>query len=359
MLFRSILFIGFLITPVTVKVFGWNNSINIENRIVYKFPKFNIYKLEDFINEYDTYYKENFGLRYLLFAWYSNFKIAVLNESPLPDRALVGKKGWLFLGDLFGFGLKEQAGIIQFNTKELKSFADSIVAKQKYFDSLNIKYYLCVAPNKQTIYPEILPYSIVPNKSKLDLLSVEMKKYPQLNFIDVLSPLNNKKDSVDLYYKSDSHWNRLGAFIAYNKIMSELAIDFPEIKPVTYEHYTIKPFSGIMAKDIANMINQKYFEADYEFILKENVSLICDSNVFSPNDKKITYEVRYRNPTKKLKVLVFGDSFAASMVDFLIGNFGSTIFIGPTMLKKEIIENEKPDIVIQEVVERDIDFLIY
>lgn len=353
-----VLFIMFLVTPVSLKLLGLNPTVNIEKRKGVKFPEFSIFNLENFINEYDAFYKENFGLRFTLFSCYKNFKIKILKESPLPEKVIFGKEGWLFLGNIFGDGLKEQIGIVDFSQSELTSIRDSILGKQLYFDSLKINYYVCIVPNKNTVYSKFLPYRIVENKSKFEQLRSEMLKYQQVKFIDVLSPLNKLKDSVDLYYKSDSHWNRLGAFIAYDKIMSVLSQDFPEIKYSKIDCYSVQQFSKPLDRDLSKMIDEKFVETDFKFIQNEIYKPTIDSSVYFKVLENIIYEARFRNANKKLKIVIFGDSFAGTMIEYLSVNFETMVLFAPSIINKKIIELEKPDIVIQEVVERNIELLL-
>lgn len=77
-------------------------------------------------------------------------------------------------------------------------------------------------------------------------------------------------------------------------------------------------------------------------------------NYFRKNDD---YEKRYKSSVNNLKALIFRDSFSDAMIKFLKHSFGETVFIWHYTLDKELIEKEKPDIVIQIIVERNIEQL--
>lgn len=65
--------------------------------------------------------------------------------------------------------------------------------------------------------------------------------------------------------------------------------------------------------------------------------------------------IRYRNPsTNNLKVLIFRDSFTSGILPYLKESFGEILFIWDYKLNKELIEQEKPDILIHIIVERNI-----
>jgi hypothetical protein len=69
------------------------------------------------------------------------------------------------------------------------------------------------------------------------------------------------------------------------------------------------------------------------------------------------YEKRYKSNVNDLKVLVFHDSFTTALVPFIKESFGETVFIWKPNFNKTLIEKEKPDIVLQIVVERNLELL--
>jgi hypothetical protein len=57
------------------------------------------------------------------------------------------------------------------------------------------------------------------------------------------------------------------------------------------------------------------------------------------------------------KLLFIGDSFSHSMMQFLPAYFRESHFVRGNRLNPEIIQKERPDVVVIEVVERNISFL--
>lgn len=70
------------------------------------------------------------------------------------------------------------------------------------------------------------------------------------------------------------------------------------------------------------------------------------------------YEKRYVNEGKPYKVLIMGDSFMAQMFPFLKTQFGEVTFINQNTMDMAAVRKDKPDIVIQEIVERAVDFIL-
>ena len=72
--------------------------------------------------------------------------------------------------------------------------------------------------------------------------------------------------------------------------------------------------------------------------------------------KPTDYEQRYTSEANDLKILMFGDSFSTSLIKFLKESFGESVFIWHYRFNKQLIIDEKPDIVINEIVERNLGY---
>jgi hypothetical protein len=75
-----------------------------------------------------------------------------------------------------------------------------------------------------------------------------------------------------------------------------------------------------------------------------------------PNNAFGFPSTRYVGPGTK-KLLFIGDSFSHSMMQFLPGYFRESFFVRDNKLEPALLQAEKPDIVVIEVVERNISYL--
>jgi hypothetical protein len=62
--------------------------------------------------------------------------------------------------------------------------------------------------------------------------------------------------------------------------------------------------------------------------------------------------IKETNDPRLPKVLVFRDSFAWPLIPFMAESFQSSVFVWTSEFLPELIEREKPDLVIYEYVER-------
>jgi hypothetical protein len=205
------------------------------------------------------------------------------------------------------------------------------------------------------VYPEYLPRNIVQKQkeSSYDQL-MALNSDPNINMIGVKDNLlKHKKDGHLLFQKTDDHWNDYGAFFGYQKIMEELSKDFPELKPQPVGNYAISISDkvGNMANTIS--IADIYPEHYVKLSLKEESKSIYGAKkgyktngVVSQNELETVYVNVDGEP---LKCLIIRDSFTFAMMKYFNEHFRSIVYFHDewkARLRKDIIEIEKPDIVI-------------
>jgi len=368
---RNIIFLSCFILVIGVPIIDWQIGISaklfpsVENRVLTKASSIDITKPEKFVKSFDNYYKDNFGLRNPLYIIYSKIKFHLFNISPLNDKVIVGKDGWLFLGNRFGKVIDETLGIDTLNDQELKRITNNINKNNFWLEQKGIKYYVAIAPNKHSIYKEHLPdyLNIKPNNTKLEQLKKHLKREIDFEIIDLSEKINKYKNVKRLYHKTGTHWNDYGAFLAYQDLIGKLKKDFSSIKIRNITSYKIDTHFNHQ-EDLSKLMEINIKEESILLSAKfESNCQLAEKSLNVPNNfkrKPKDYEIRYRKSeeNKKLKVLIFRDSFCTSMIQFIKESFYETVFIWITPFDRSVIELEKPDIVITEVVERNIDFLM-
>ena len=344
-----ILFLIVLILPTLVQMTGVEDIIvNNENRKKNDFPKFQTKKPFLFVRKFKAYYKDNFGLRNTLSNSYLDFKNSVLHESPLPSKVIMGKSNFMFLGNSYSNVVNESLGFEKFSDKKLEKIKNNILSRKKWLKENDISFYIAVAPNKHVVYKENLPFKFLTKTTRKQQLLKYIKSKINFNIIDLGQQFTLKKKKHRLYRKYDSHWNDLGAFYAAQTLVSEIKkeYDIENLKLTNYKIDSVKSNGGI-----SKTINYKTKEMRLVLKPRHKDSMIDLATAKYYSDPTI-YESRYKNPSKKIKVLLFRDSFSSALIPFLNHTFGETTFIWSHNFDKDLILKEKPDIVIMEYVER-------
>lgn len=223
--------------PLVGGIFHWGSQ-STENRTMLSMPKlFEANEASTKLNmEYTTkladYYSEHFGFRQELVT--AN---AALNETLFSrstnDKTTVGKDGWYYLNET----LNDYTGASALSERGVYRLRRTLDLMNQYAEQGNITMIFFSAPNKNSIYPEFMPWHIRKSAapSNLDRLSAVMSDSDY--YIDMKSSLQALKEEEprEIYLKHDSHWNNLGALAAYNAMQDNLnrRIDKFDYMPVS------------------------------------------------------------------------------------------------------------------------------
>lgn len=171
-------------------------------------------------------------------------------------------------------------------------------------------------------------------------------KERNINIIYPIEELRNAKNVAQTYWKQDTHWNDYGAFIGFKKIMNEIEPTYNEFDmelnisdpEILYKDLT--DFSGIKNIFRDNQISVEFLkQIDYN-ISKEKTA----TNVLEITEcDKAKYDKT---------VIILGDSFRSSMVQYFSKIYKKVIYMHITDYKSDMIEKYDPDIMIFETVER-------
>ncbi len=308
--------------------------------------------LQKFPREYQAYFNDNFGFRHALVRGNHILRYGLLGGSSSP-RVIIGKKGWLYYtgdGEVNDF-----RGITSYNDDQLRRWTYGLRLKRDWLKSRGIRYLYVIAPNKSTIYPEYLPpqYGRIRQKSGLDDFMAYIRKYPDLKVVDLRRPLIQNKEKHTLYFQTDTHWNNYGAFIGYTEMICPIKEWFPAVNPLTLNDFEIK-ITKKRPGDLADMMggHDFLFDEDYVFIPKQPFNAVSIGQTKNIHDPFTTQTKDKALP----RALIFRDSFFSSMVPFVAENFSVSHFVWTRWNSdtpvEELIEQYKPDVVIEEVVER-------
>ncbi|WP_375237794.1 hypothetical protein, partial [Aurantibacter sp.] len=168
-----------------------------------------------------------------------------------------------------------------------------------------------------------------------------------VNCFSLHKSLISKKSKVELYYKTDSHWNSYGAFIGYREIMKKINNE-KQVKVETINNYTItknKNFNG----GLSRMLFSNKLEDSLVFKRKKEFAIKTIKNNF-------TFK-HFKNPNGIGKLLIYRDSFTDNLLPFLNNTFKEVISIKGHNLDKDLIDSFKPDVVILEKIERNLENL--
>lgn len=359
--FISLLFCLIIYIPFFIGVFKVDKEISqIEKRTLSKPPELpvNIKDIEKFPTLFNRYYSDHFGLRDILTHYYKVFKYSI-GDSP-SEHVTIGKNGWLFLGSIkngytsYSDPIGDARNVNLYSQQELKKFALYINRISDWLAEKGIKYIFVIAPNKHTIYFDQLPdyISKVNERSAQDQLIDYLKKHSPVTFIDLREPLINAKQKHQLYYKTDTHWNAYGANIAQYEIMLEIEKMFPgKIQPKLQNFED----SILSRGDLANYIGIDSFAPDPQPIFTNTCQIRQQPlNIIGKMSHTLICD------TQKLNAIIFGDSFFGALQPHFSRKFNRSTYIWGKLNYSALVKYialEKPDIIIEEWLERELPYV--
>ncbi|GAB3987731.1 hypothetical protein GCM10028807_08810 [Spirosoma daeguense] len=331
-----------------------------EKRILTPFPTFQFPRVQTFIAQFGQYYKENFGWRNALFYQYSQFKYKILGTSPLPEKVVVGKNGWFYPGNSVGQIVDQHRGVSIIRTDTLASIVRNLTQLQQQLTAQGAKLYVLVAPDSYTIYPENAPENLQlkPQTSNFDRFKAYMSQHTSIPVVDVRDSLRAAKSERVIYCQTDTHWNDYGSMVATLGLVERVRQDFPKMPKPSRSDYTVQPFKGA-GGDLVTMI-----ALNREFI--DTVSYrVIPATFLRTKQTETTENIEVGLPTQRFvsksndapKLLLIGDSFSFSMNQFVPNYFRESYLIRTHHFDRKLFQSERPDVVVIEIVERNIGML--
>lgn len=308
--------------------------------------------------EIDTYLQDRFGLRRNLLTL--NRKFDNLKITSKGAKAIQGKQGWLFYVDKNdGDNLQDFLKKNLVSSREAVIFAKNIKDRAEWCELNGIKFVFLIAPNKHTIYPEFYPLDAPAGISRTEQLTKAMDElnvkyiYPKELLLK-----SKQENNIPLYYRLGTHWNDLGAYITYQQallpaIKRELGYD--NIADIEFEYTMQMQLGG--DRDLPPMLDFKDNSKQPVITFKpkgQEWSALYTREQADIDERNGVISI---NSSSKLpKAIVFRDSFFGSLLPFTATNFSRVEYKWKffEQVDKEYVLQNKPDIIIFEVAERNL-----
>ena len=312
-----------------------------------------------FPGQFEAFFNDHFGFRQALIRGLAFAEVRWLRVSA-SAKVILGKHGWLFYTDQ-PVGTRHRARR-PLAAGQLECWRQLLEARRDWLAARGIRYVFVIAPDKQTIYPENLPRALRGEQvhdSRLDQLLGYLRAHSDVVAPDLRTPLLRAKERERVYYETDSHWNECGAFVAYQRIVDALSPWFAGVRPLPRGAFADVAVSGI-AGDCASLLSlSDRFNEDGCALRRQTPC--ADRQLpglppfVSPTEPRIVVE---QADSTLPRALVLRDSFGAALVPFLAEHFRRTVFAWEDypVFDVGLIERERPDVVIQEMVERKLSY---
>ncbi|MGN0393915.1 MAG: DHHW family protein [Coprococcus sp.] len=318
----------FIFMPKEDKPFSEN-----ENRYLKEFPEvsLNSIKEETFMNDFDSWFADRFFERE---AWISvkNKSERVLGKTETDTVYTINDRMIQVMSEYNDIGTNYNSETIDANINVINEFA------QDYPD---IPVYFMLCPTSAGIYDNLIS-DTVKNVSvnQKDMIENCYNKLNNVTGIDITNALTDKKNEY-IYYRTDHHWTSYGAYTAY--VAAGKSLNY---SPYPLDAYTVvtgsdsfqgtlfsKTLDQSVTKDKIDMYSLKDNTLNIKMTASDGVNTTEYESIFFPEyldtkDKYSTYtgqncsvvDITTNAGTGK-SLLLIKDSYANSMIQFLVGNY--------------------------------------
>jgi len=263
-----------------------------ENRRMSPPPSLNEFSSQDvkaFFHDVDRYYLDRVPCRNCFMELASFFP-----KQENYDMPYSGKKNWLFLGNKYEQCVDYLIGKKKLKEREIDRRISLFAKIQAEVQQRGAYFALIVGPNKSSVYPEYLPDAIIPaNERNMSRLVVAARDRGVHVFDPTASLISHKKEAV-LYWRTDSHWNNYGCYLAIDAAMKYFHLPFLPPCAGVEDH-------GVHRGDLLGIRPD----------LGANLTLSCDDNLYP------VWEGEMESLPVPGNVLVIGDSFSETPVSYL------------------------------------------
>lgn len=260
-------------------------------------------------------------------------KVAYANA----NEVLKGKDKWLFYkNESDGVNIPEYQGTVRFSKSTMKKIASNLKAMRKAVKKRNMRFAVMITPAKEIIYPEYMPDNIKRKTTvtRADQLVKYLRENTSLTVVYPKEDMMAAKENHQVFYKTDTHWNTKGKFVAVQELRYQLC----DVEKTSIDDVKFRISKRHFAGDLATLLGQK-------------------SNYSVDTCYKLKTKVKKSEGTKE-NIFFFGDSFGSDISELVDMYWKKVSFSHIWQFHMSNISSNT-DIVVWECAERYIDRLLW
>ena len=302
--------------------------------------------------QFEAWYRDSFALRAALIRLHNVAKLELFGVSPTSE-IVAGPAHWLYTTRDDAVGVFRGADPL--SPRELELWKTILAERRAWCAQRHIAYVFAIAPNKETIYPERFPprFDVVGPTRREQLVAYVARNsdFPLLDLTDAMRAAKRACAPEPVYFPLGTHWNERGAPYAYEALMARVHELVPAVAPRALAEFRYFPtdlqddsWAGRLYME--DLLVQRNFECDFE---PRHFSRAYWEDIRVRKVVDVTTDI----PGSQLpRAVVFHDSMGEKLRPLLAEHFSHCAFRWVSNFDTDVIEAERPDVVIQVFVER-------
>jgi hypothetical protein len=309
-----LVFLSLLLAPAWQKEFKpfYYQPVD-ENRRLLEQPAGNLFvelfrQGADYSKAYERFFNDHYGFRDFFIKAKNQLDYSLFHRS---DEVLIGRDGWMEYRNMWGGQLIEAERLTD---RQWADIFDRFERLRAYLAERNVTLVLLPVQLKFGLYPELAPKNLVsrPARSAYDRALEHFRAEPGLVCIRAREALLEGKAEHPIFYRTDFHWNSIGAFYAARETVNTLLAR--EHSPLRWSHalrFSEKPgFIGGLNRSLALLVPPLENEIVLDPTWPQRGSYL---------PPKPPFEVHYRADPGRAQgllppTLVIGDSYSYNLI---------------------------------------------
>ena len=351
---QNIIFLIFfiLLTFLPVPVFSlFREQIgykNTENKAESPFPDLNSENYSTWPRRFEEWFSDNLPFKT---QFIELFRGAQLRSGLdfTQSNVIRGSDRQLF----YRTTIENYKGLSRFTNEELEKIKENLKGFFRQMEAQGAECLLYIAPDKEQVYSSSMParFRRVSAESRADQAAAYLREHTDFYILYPKTELTELSKTLPVYYNTDTHWNNLGGWAAYEQVRSAFSGEPVSTEIPAYHYYEEN------GKDLANMLGLS------EQIPEENgISIDYNDGVTIWKPETVDHGTLQRfvsdAPVHK-KMLLIGDSFSEYFMRSAIHELDEIYFVTYGEMYRIDPLKEAPDLVVVMLVERNLPFLLY
>ena len=312
-----------------------------ENRVLSDFPAVSIDKVMEgeLSEDFNAYFTDQFPLRDTWLTWGSLTHLALGQGE--ANGVLVGKGGQLAVRKFDAYiSLTERAeDTDSYSEAHLKNAAEALGTLA---DKVTVPVTVLPAPRTLDVAISAFDYPAELSDTLNDTLHSYLSE-AEVDSLDLLPTFRAMYEAGDdVYYRTDHHWTTMGAYTAYEAIMTEWGMADDIIPYEAFETHTVEDFYGTTWSRAGlsfirpDTLTYVTMADDSDYTVRDDKGEVImhgfvDASYFEKKDKYgafmsgthrlLTVSYEGKTTADRPRLLIARDSFASSLAPFLARHF--------------------------------------
>jgi hypothetical protein len=256
---------------------------------------------------------------------------------------LVGRDGWLFLQNDTNDVVGQYTGRVGLSRRQRRAWASTLTARCELASELGFTWLCSIVPYKEVVCAEDLPDHVRPAGRRIvdDILELAAAVDAPVTYPLELLRTARAAPGPPAYCRTTTHWTQAGALAFYREACRELDATGVAVPVVADEE--IRWRESTTAGDLGSKLEPAQKAVTVRPVIEAQRSRLVFDNQVVNHGRAMVFE---RADGSGPSALVTGQSSTNYLLAFLKESFRRLVFVHTDTVPREILERERPDVVL-------------